>query len=80
MDAGKHLTRLERETTYDSIKRKWIEIPNVLYSDHDPHVKAQRDGSENIIKRNPLFRESEHISEKNIPGRRRDEKLEIKLS
>ena len=25
MDVGKHLIRLERETTYDSIKRKWAE-------------------------------------------------------
>lgn len=25
MDVGKHLVRLERETTYDSIKRKWAE-------------------------------------------------------
>ena len=26
MDSGKHLMRLERETAYDSIKRKWVEI------------------------------------------------------
>ena len=25
MDVGKHLVRLERETTYDNIKRKWAE-------------------------------------------------------
>ena len=27
MDSGKHLMRLERETTYDTIKRKWVEFP-----------------------------------------------------
>ena len=25
LDVGKHLVRLERETTYDAIKRKWVE-------------------------------------------------------
>ena len=30
MDSDKHLLKLERETAYDSIKRKWVEIPYVL--------------------------------------------------
>ena len=39
------------------------------FRDHDLHAKSQRDGAENITKRNLFFRESKHISEKNIPGR-----------
>ena len=30
MDVGKHLVRLERELAYNSIKRKWEEVPNIL--------------------------------------------------
>ena len=39
------------------------------FGDHDLLGKSQRDESENITESNPLFRKSERISEKNIPGR-----------
>ena len=39
------------------------------FRDHDLLGKSQRDESEKIAESNPLSRESEHISEKNIPRR-----------
>ena len=39
------------------------------FKDHDLLGKSQRHESENIAESNRLFRESEHISEKNIPRR-----------
>ena len=40
------------------------------FRDHDLLGKSQTDESEKIAGSNPLFRESEHISEKNIQIRR----------
>ena len=68
MDLGKHFMRLERKRNMTASRENGLKS-HTSFRDHDLLGKSQTDESEKIAESNPLFRESEHISEKNIPRR-----------